>query len=214
MSHAKINSMKTLFNKTDSVVREALGYILFPVVILVLFVFPAKGQNTAIQLPKAEQPVTPVNITAKQAYQMWEASPGKVNILDVRTPEEYIYVGHAPMAWNIPASLQTYNWDSAMQQFSMKPNPGFMGQVKQVFKTSDTILVMCKAGGRSAMAANQMAAAGFKNVYNITDGMEGDMMTNPNSPLNGQRVINGWKNSGIPWTYTIDRKLMILPGGK
>jgi rhodanese-related sulfurtransferase len=206
--------MKVLFNKRDLVVGEVLRHILLPSFILVLFVFPAKGQNTAIQLPKAEQTVTPVNITAKQAYQMWEASPGKVNILDVRTPEEYIYVGHAPMAWNIPASFQTYNWDSAMQQFSMKPNPAFMVQVKQVFKTSDTILVMCKAGGRSSMAVNKMAAAGFKNVYNITDGMEGDMMTNPNSPFNGQRAINGWKNSGNPWTYTVDPKLMILPPAK
>ena len=29
---------------------------------------------------------------------MWQADPENVTILDVRTPEEFLFVGHPPMA--------------------------------------------------------------------------------------------------------------------
>jgi rhodanese-related sulfurtransferase len=42
-----------------------------------------------------------------------------------------------------------------------------------VAKPDDMLLVICRSGGRSAMAINALAKAGFKNVYNIIEGMEG-----------------------------------------
>lgn len=83
-----------------------------------------------------------------------------------------------------------------------------MDQIKEVFQPEDVILVTCRSGGRSAMIVNQMALAGFKNVYNITDGFEGDEVKNPESVFVGGRMVNGWKNSGISYTYSIDPKLM------
>lgn len=56
-----------------------------------------------------------------------------------------------------------------------------------------------------------MAKAGFQNVYNITDGFEGDAVEDPQSLYVGQRLKNGWKNSGIPWTYKVNPKLVLLP---
>ena len=43
---------------------------------------------------------------------MWKADPDGVTIIDVRTPEEYIFVGHAPMARNIPLVFIKYQWDA------------------------------------------------------------------------------------------------------
>jgi hypothetical protein len=63
------------------------------------------------------------------------------------------------------------------------------------------------------MAVNQLAAAGFKNAYNITDGMEGDMVEDPESVFRGKRMKNGWKNSGLPWVYSIDPEKIILSEG-
>lgn len=169
------------------------------------------AQTTERQLPKEKQTTLGLYVTAKEAYEKWKAAPDKIKILDVRTPDEYMNIGHAVMAWNIPAFIQTYNWDESKQHFSIKPNPDFMTNVKQVFKTDDIILVTCRSGGRSAWAVNQLATAGFKNIFNITDGMEGDTVDDPQSVYVGQRMKNGWKNSGIPWTYKVDPKLMILP---
>ncbi len=171
----------------------------------------AFAQEVKTDLPKEKQTILGLYVTSKEAYEKWRANPDKVKILDVRIPDEYIYIGHAPMAWNIPAFLQTYNWDEEKHRFSMQVNPDFIPQVKQVFKPDDIILVTCRSGGRSALATNQLAAAGYKNVYNITDGFEGDTVDDPESLYDGQRMKNGWKNSGVPWTYKLDPTLMIIP---
>jgi rhodanese-related sulfurtransferase len=163
------------------------------------------------QLPKEKQTTPGLYVTAREAYEMWNANPQKIKILDVRTPDEYINIGHASMAWNIPAFIQTWNWDESKQHFSIKPSPDFMAQVREVFKNDDTILVTCRSGGRSAWAVNQLALAGYKNVYNIYDGMEGDTVDDPQSMYQGQRLKNGWKNSGLPWTYKVMPQMMKIP---
>ena len=53
-----------------------------------------------------------------------------------------------------------------------------------------------------------------KNVCNITDGFEGDEVTDTESLFIGQRMVNGWKNAGCPWTYSINPKLMLIPESK
>jgi rhodanese-related sulfurtransferase len=162
-------------------------------------------------LPKEKQTNLGLYLTAKEAYEKWKADPEKVLLIDVRTPEEYLFVGHAPMAWKIPVAAQSYEWDAGKQQFPMKLLPDFVSRVKRVAKADDTLLVMCRSGGRSAIAVNQLAQAGFKNVYNITDGMEGDVVDDPDSVFVGQRLKNGWKNSGAPWTYKLTPERMLLP---
>ncbi len=168
------------------------------------------AQKTISDVPTEKQTSLGLYVTSAEAYDMWKADPEKVKILDVRTPEEYIYVGHAPMAWNIPAFDQVYVWDPEKKHFPMKANPDFMDKIAKVFKPDDVILVTCRSGGRSAMATNQLAKAGFKIVYNITDGFEGDMVEDPNSVFFAERMVNGWKNSGLPYTYKIDPKLMLI----
>ena len=44
-------------------------------------------------LPAAKQTALGLYVTAKEAYDMWQADPEKVKILDVRTPEEFLFVG-------------------------------------------------------------------------------------------------------------------------
>jgi rhodanese-related sulfurtransferase len=81
----------------------------------------------------------------------------------------------------------------------------------EVVKPEDTIMVLCRSGGRSAIAVNLLAQAGFKHAYNVIDGMEGDLVEDPDSAFQGQRLKNGWKNSGCPWTYNLTPDRMILP---
>jgi len=162
-------------------------------------------------VPKAKQTVLGLYVTAKEAYAKWQVEPNKVKILDVRTPEEFLFVGHPTMAWKIPVASQVYEWDAAKAQFPMNPLPDFVSRVQAVAKPADTLLVMCRSGGRGALAVNLLAQAGFKQVFNIVDGMEGDVVTDPDSAFLGQRLKNGWKNSGCPWTYTLTPDRMLLP---
>jgi rhodanese-related sulfurtransferase len=87
----------------------------------------------------------------------------------------------------------------------MPLNENFVAEVEKRYKKTDTILVMCRSGGRSAAAVNMLAEAGFSNIHNVTDGFEGD------ADRNGGRTRNGWKNSDVPWTYKLDPKLVYNP---
>ena len=67
-------------------------------------------------IPKEKETVLGLYLTAAEAWKKWQAEPDKVLLLDVRTPEEFLFVGHPPMAWNIPiAALAT----------SQRGSPGF-----------------------------------------------------------------------------------------
>ena len=150
-------------------------------------------------------------VTAKEAYDMWQADPEGVKILDVRTPEEWVFTGHAPMATNIPFAFMAYVWDEERKGLPWSLNPDFVELIRQRFAPDDTILVTCRSGGRAAMAINMLAAAGFTNAYNILDGMEGSRVDDPDSVFNGMRRKNGWQMSGLPWTYDLDPDKMALP---
>ena len=91
----------------------------------------------------------------------------------------------------------------------MKPLPDFVARVQTIAKPDDILMVTCRSGGRSAIACNLLAQAGFKNVYNIIDGMEGDANGDSASAAQGQP--DGWKNSDCPWTKKLTPGRMVLP---
>lgn len=187
--------------------RKLLARVILSGIILSYAALALAGSD----IPQKKQTVLGLYLTAKEAFSKYHVDSDKLVVLDVRTPEEYIFVGHAPMARNIPIRVLNQELTAKNRKPVMEPNPDFVSQVKRDYKVSDTILVMCRSGGRSAMAVNLLAEAGFIKVYNITDGFEGDAVKDPESYYNGKRVKNGWKNSGAPWTYNLDPNLMHHP---
>ena len=191
------------------------------VLVLLAACFMANGPAAAdddpiskpgFELPKAKQTTLGLYVTAVEAYEMWRAAPDRVTVFDVRTPEEYIFIGHAEMAWNVPLAFQTYEWNTDKGRFAFERNPEFVASAREIAAPADTILVMCRAGGRSAMAVNALVEAGFTNVFNVIDGVEGDKVDDPGSILHGKRMRNGWKNSGLPWTYEVLRERVKVHG--
>jgi rhodanese-related sulfurtransferase len=170
---------------------------------------PAGGR----QLPEGKQTTVGLYVTAREAYEMWQASPDQVKLIDVRTPEEYALIGHPEMAWNIPVGFITYQRKDGKLEYGVRMNAEFVPEVKRLAEPTDTLLLMCRSGGRSAMAINLLATVGFKNLYNITDGMEGDKVEDPENVFHGKRMRNGWKNWGLPWTYGIDPERVLIEEG-
>ena len=171
----------------------------------------AQSTETTLIVPKEKQTSLGLYVTATEAFEKWKAEPEQVKVLDVRTPEEYVFVGHPEMAWNIPLLLMTHQWDEEKNRYAMRTNREFVAQVKELAEPKDTILVMCRSGDRAAIAVDALAKAGITNVYNIIHGMEGDTVDDPENLYHGKRMKNGWKNSGSPWTYKVNRKRMWLP---
>jgi rhodanese-related sulfurtransferase len=114
------------------------------------------------------------------------------------------------MAYNFPSMFMSMKYDMKKKTYKMEVNPNFVAEVQQHFKKNQTLMLICRSGGRSAKATNLLAEAGFKNVYNVYDGFEGDKLKIENSYFNGQRMLNGWKNSGNPWTYTGEKDLVYM----
>lgn len=153
-------------------------------------------------------------LTSQEAEAFVKEHGPKVLFLDVRTPAEESFLGMPTDAdANVPYMLQPEFpvWDAARDNFKLETNPDFLPEVRRRLKAkglteSDPIVLMCRSGDRSAAAANLMAEAGFKNVYSVIDGYEGDLAKD--GPKAGQRAVNGWKNAGLPWTYQLDKQKM------
>ncbi len=158
------------------------------------------------EIPETNKTSLELYVMPDEAYRMWEADPDGVNILDVRTFEEYVFGGHPEMARNIPLVFPKFNPEGPSMPGRPpgcygEPNPDFIAAAKEIFDPADKILVFCATGGRGAMAVNALAEAGFTNVYNIINGFEGDRVDDPGSVYHGKHMRNGWKNLGLPWGY-------------
>lgn len=152
-------------------------------------------------------------MTAQQAYEHTTANMDKTLFLDIRTPSELNYLGAATvMDAHVPlVFMDTTAWDDKKHRYKRADNKNFVADVdaqlaKKGLSKDDTVILMCRSGKRSAKAADMLAAAGYTRAYSVVDGYEGDKAKEGDQK--GQRVVNGWKNSGLPWTYSLDRDLM------
>ena len=53
----------------------------------------------------------------------------------------------------------------------VKVIPDFVSRVQEVAKQGDTVLVMCRSGGRSQKIADYLVAQGFDRVSNLQGGI-------------------------------------------
>jgi rhodanese-related sulfurtransferase len=100
------------------------------------------------------------------------------------------------MAHNIPLTF----WDEESQD--LVSNEMFLEDVKSRFKTDDRLIFICRSGGRSLRAARMAQQEGFTRSINIKHGFEGE------EDAQGYRVLNGWKNSQLPYTYALSEKFI------
>lgn len=161
------------------------------------------------RVPKDSHTTLGLYVDPARAHRMWKADPEHVRIIDVRTPEEYVFIGHAPMAINVPLSFMEHRIDDGKPV--MRPNPDFVTQITARLRKDDVVIFMCRSGPRSAKATNLLAATGRKQVYNLFEGFEGDLVQDKDRTDFGRRTLNGWKNAALPWTYDLDPDLVYQP---
>jgi rhodanese-related sulfurtransferase len=126
-------------------------------------------------------------------------------ILDVRTPQEWNWVGH-PGANKLGdgAALEGYVLNVSYMVYhegysnggTMIVNTQFVKDVSRLLGKNVAIITMCRSGSRSVKAALALEAAGFTNVYNMQTGFEGG------KDASGYRAVNGWKVDGLPYNFS------------
>ncbi len=82
---------------------------------------------SGVDLPKGKRTTLKLYVTSADAYEMWKADPENVTIIDVRTPEEFAFVGHAEMAWNVPFCLRQLSSGGRANQTRGPVKHGFCG---------------------------------------------------------------------------------------
>ena len=111
-------------------------------------------------------------------------SDGDAILVDVRTTEERKFVGHVPGSQHVAWATGT----------ALTRNPRFVRELEVKVGKQATILLLCRSGKRSALAAQAAAQAGFTRVFNVLEGFEGEI------DLDKHRGgKDGWRFHNLPW---------------
>jgi len=134
------------------------------------------------------------NVPVLETWERLKADP-KAVLVDVRTRAEWAFVG-------VP-DLSGLNRDVLLMEWQTFPDsqtdPDFPDRLDAALKAhgvdkDDQVFFICRSGGRSQMAAEAMAAAGYRRCRNVTEGFEG--------PIDADRHRNqiaGWKFARLAW---------------
>ena len=105
-------------------------------------------------------------------------------IVDVRSAEERLFVGHVPDTLHIV-------WASGT---SLNRNPRFLRELEAKIGKDTAILFLCRSAKRSALAAEVAANAGYRYAFNVLEGFEGEIDEHKHRGVN-----DGWRFRGLPW---------------
>ena len=162
-------------------------------------------------LPKKKRTPQGLYLNSHQAYSLMRESGKSILFVDIRTRAEVVYIGSPDLVdANIPFGRagEFSKWDDKKKKFKLIANGDFINQIRTALKKKgldkeSRIILMCRSGKRSANAARVLHIAGFEYVYSVTDGFEGDTVTR--GQYKGERLVNGWKNNELPWSYRVDK---------
>ena len=122
-------------------------------------------------------------LAPKLAWALVQA--GAAQLVDVRSAEEYRFVGHVPGTVNVPWATGT----------SLTRNPRFVRELEAKLKHRDQpVLLLCRSGKRSALAAEAATKAGLAQVFHVLEGFEGEI-----DPYGQRGHGDGWRFHGLPW---------------
>ena len=109
---------------------------------------------------------------------------GTAVLVDVRSAEERKFVGHVPGVLHVAWATGT----------SLTRNPRFERELEAKVGKDKTILLLCRSGKRSALAAEALTKVGFGNAFNVLEGFEGDL-----NERQQRGALGGWRLRGLPW---------------
>ncbi|MEY2891075.1 MAG: hypothetical protein RJA98_983 [Pseudomonadota bacterium] len=110
---------------------------------------------------------------------------GLATLVDVRTAEERKFVGQVPDTLHVAWATGT----------ALTRNPRFARELEAKVGKGQVVLLLCRSGKRSALAAEAAAKAGFTQVFNVLEGFEGELDA---AQQRGRQ--DGWRFHHLPWT--------------
>lgn len=191
--------------------------LLFAVLVALLGLNTTAQALTPEKVPEKKRSTLGLYLSAAEAHKAMTEEQATTLFIDVRSRAEVNFLGMPVVAdANVPYMEMDifYGWDEKKNVYKMELNPSFVNEIekrlteKGLAGKDSKVVLMCRSGDRSAAAANFLAKSGYSKVYSIVDGYEGDLAAE--GPSKGQRAVNGWRNNGLPWTYTLDKKKLVI----
>ena len=115
-------------------------------------------------------------VTPQEAQALAQADAAR--IVDVRTPQEYQFVGHVE-------GTPLIEWPRGGDGHAVA---AFVERIREALDPARPVMFLCRTGVRSHYAAQVAAQAGFAKAFNILEGFEGQPGT-----------ATGWRGAGLPW---------------
>lgn len=132
------------------------------------------------------------DITPQEAWDLMNKDP-RALLVDIRSSMEYLFVGHPKGAVHV-AWIDEPDW-TVNPNFSTEIRKLILGGVVHAGEIgSAPVMLICRSGKRTIDAGNQLLEAGLTNVYNVTQGFEGDL-----DEKHHRSTLGGWRHAGLPW---------------
>ena len=185
------------------------------ITLVLLLLLPAAAQAADEKnVGEKQRTVYGLYLTPFEAYNMKQQQGDKLLLVDVRTRSELKYVGASELIdANIPVKFidPDYGWSDKSATYRTQYNDNFVADVEKLLAIkgrdkNTPIILMCQSGSRVPAAAEQLQEAGFTRVYSQFEGFEG--LKAKTGLYKGQRVVSGWKNAGLPWSYRLNKEAM------
>jgi rhodanese-related sulfurtransferase len=131
-------------------------------------------------------------LSPRDAHELLQHDPRAV-LVDIRSTMEYLFVGHPRGAVHVP-------W---IDEPEWTVNPHFVTDVRKLMlggavcvadEGCAPVVLICRSGKRSKEAGRALLQAGFRSVYHISSGFEGDLDEDHH-----RSTVGGWRFEGLPW---------------
>ncbi|MCU0935808.1 MAG: rhodanese-like domain-containing protein [Gammaproteobacteria bacterium] len=132
------------------------------------------------------------SLTPRQAWELVQKDARAV-LVDIRSTMEYLFVGHPQGAVHVP-------W---IDEPEWVVNPHFLTDIRKLMlggavcdeeEGCAPVILICRSGKRSKEAGRALVKAGFRHVYHVDTGFEGDLDEHHHRSTRG-----GWRFEGLPW---------------
>lgn len=134
----------------------------------------------------------PKGLSPQHAAQMIADDPRAV-LVDIRSSMEFLFVGHPVGAVHV-AWIDEPDWDV---------NPHFVTEIRQLLLGGANcdgdlgcapVVLICRSGKRSLEAGKLLLQSGFKAVFHVDEGFEGEL-----DEHHRRSNVGGWRFRGLPW---------------
>ncbi|MBK1719897.1 rhodanese-like domain-containing protein [Thiocystis violacea] len=135
----------------------------------------------------------PTGLTPQEAIEMLQSHPQAV-LVDIRSSMEFLFVGHPKGAVHV-AWIDEPDW---------VVNPHFVTEIRKLLlggaicdkeiSNCAPVILICRSGKRSLEAGKALIQEGFRSVFHVDEGFEGELDENHH-----RGSVGGWRFHGLPW---------------